>query len=70
MVTAAQISFTECTLLQDQNRFLFNINNEAKFRRSTRSVVLGKAKAMRFEDLSKARAKRDAKEKAIASMGK
>ena len=70
MATAAQISFTECALLQDQNQFLFEINNEAKVRRSARSVVLGKAKVMSFEDLGEARAKRDAKEKAIASKGK
>ena len=70
LASAVQISFTECTLLQDRNRFLSKINNESKVRRSTRSVVLGKAKVMSFEDLSEARAKRDAKEKAIASKGK
>jgi len=70
LASAAQISFTECALLQDRNRFLSKINNEAKVRRSTRSVVLGKAKVMSFEDLSEARAKRDAKEKAIAGKGK
>ncbi|OCK76245.1 DDE-domain-containing protein [Lepidopterella palustris CBS 459.81] len=69
MATAAQISFAECGLLQDQTRFLFGINNEAKVRRSTRSIVLGKAKVISFEDLGEAPAKRDAKEKAIASKG-
>ena len=70
LASAAKTSFTECALLQDQNRFLLKTNNEAKVRRSTRSVVLGKAKVMSYEDLEEARAKRNAKEKAIASKGK
>jgi hypothetical protein len=39
------------------------VNNEAKVRRSTKSVVLGKAKEMSYEDLEEARAKRAAKGK-------
>ena len=70
LASAAQISFAKQTLLQDQNRFLTKINNEAKVRRSTRSVVLGKAKVMSYEDLEEARAKRAAKEKATAAKGK
>jgi hypothetical protein len=62
------VSFAECALLQDQNQSLIKINKEAKVRRSTRSVVLGKAKVMSFEDLEEARAKRAAKEK--SSLGK
>ena len=69
LASAAQISFAKQTLLQNQNRFLSKINNEAKVRRS-RSVVLGKAKVMSYEDLEEARAKRAAKEKATASKGK
>jgi hypothetical protein len=38
------------------------MNNEVKVRRSTRSVVLGKAKVMSFEDIEEARVKRAAKE--------
>ena len=38
------------------------MNNDAKVRRSTKSVVLGKAKMMSFEDIEEARAKRAAKE--------
>jgi hypothetical protein len=41
---------------------LTRMNNEAKVRRSTRSVVLGKAKVMSFEDIEVARAARAAKE--------
>ncbi|KAF2805783.1 uncharacterized protein BDZ99DRAFT_395314, partial [Mytilinidion resinicola] len=70
IASAAQISFAECALLQDQNRLLAKINGEAKVRRSTKSLILGKAKVMSFEDLGEARAKRDAKEKAIASKRK
>ncbi|KAF4612600.1 hypothetical protein G7Y89_g15579 [Cudoniella acicularis] len=67
---AAQISFAECALLWDQIRFLSSINNEAKVRRSTKSVVLGKAKVMSYEDIEEARAKRAAKEEATAGKGK
>jgi hypothetical protein len=38
------------------------MNNEAKVRRSTRSVILGKAKVMSFEDIEVARAARTAKD--------
>ena len=69
LASAAQISFAKQTLLQDQNRFLSKINNEAKVRRSTRSVVLGKAKVMSYEDLEEARAKRAAKEKTTVCKG-
>ena len=41
---------------------LTRMNNEAKVRRSTRSLVLGKAKVMSFEDIEVARAARAAKE--------
>lgn len=52
----------ERALLRDQNQMLTRMNNEAKVRRSTRSVVLGKAKVMSFEDIEVARAARAAKE--------
>jgi hypothetical protein len=45
------------------------MNNEAKVRRSTKSVVAGKAKVMSYEDIEEARAKRAAKE-ARAGKGK
>jgi N-methylhydantoinase A/oxoprolinase/acetone carboxylase beta subunit len=66
LASAAQISFAERALLQDQNRFLSKMNNEAKVRRSAKSQVLGKAKVMSYEDLEEARAKRKEKEKAAA----
>jgi hypothetical protein len=51
LASAAQISFAKCALLRDQNQFLSEINKEAKVRRSTRSLILGKAKVMSYEDL-------------------
>jgi len=69
LANAAQVSFAECALLNDRNQFLTEANNEAKVRRSTRSVVLGKAKVMSFEDIKEARAKRAAKD-AVKSKGK
>ena len=48
---------------------LTRINNEAKVRRSTQSLVLGKAKVMSFEDIEVARAARAAKE-VIKGQGK
>lgn len=70
LASAAKVLFAKQTLFQDQNRFLSKINNEAKVRRSTRSVVLGKAKVMSYENLEEARAKRAAKEKATVGKGK
>ena len=61
LANAAQISFAEHTLLHNQNQFLTR-NNEAKVRRSTKLVILGKAKVMSYEDIEEARAKRAAKE--------
>jgi hypothetical protein len=69
LANAAQASFAERAildaeraLLHDQNQTLISMNNEAKVRRSTRSIVLGKAKVMSFEDIEVARAARAAKE--------
>ena len=70
LASAARISFTQCAILQDQNQFLLKINSEAKVRRSTRSIVLGRAKVMSYKDLEEARARREAKDKATAGKGK
>jgi hypothetical protein len=45
---------------------LITINNEAKIQRLTKSVVLGKAKVMSYEDLVAKRAEGEAKEQAKA----
>jgi hypothetical protein len=52
------MSFAERALQKDQIRFLYKVNNETKVRRTIKSIVLGKAKVMSYEDLEKARAKR------------
>jgi DDE superfamily endonuclease len=62
LANAAQISFAERALLHDQNQILTRMNNEAKVRRSTRSIVLGKAKVMSFEDIEVAHTARAVKE--------
>ena len=49
-------------LQQDQVSFLLKANNEAKVRRATKSIVLGKAKVMSYNDLVAARAARIEKE--------
>jgi len=71
LANAGQGSFAEVALLRYQNQFLTRMNNEARVRRSTKSVVLGKGegKVMSFEDIEEARAKRTAKE-AIKDKGK
>jgi hypothetical protein len=59
----------EHALLDNRNQMLTRMNNEAKVCRSTRSVVVGKAKVMSFEDIEVARAARAAKD-AIKGKGK
>jgi len=41
---------------------LIRINNKAKVRRSTKSVILGKAKVISYKDIEEVQAKRAAKE--------
>ena len=57
---AATTSFAERALQEEQIKFLHRVNNEAKARRTTRSLILGKAKVMSYEDLENARARRAA----------
>ncbi len=68
--SAAKISFAKQSLLQDHNRLLYRINNEAKVRRSTRSLVVGTAKVMKYEDLTRVREERAATAKAAADKAK
>ncbi|KIM93070.1 hypothetical protein OIDMADRAFT_138438, partial [Oidiodendron maius Zn] len=62
LANAAQASLAETTLLHDRTQMLIRMNNEAKVRRSTKSIVVGKAKVMSFEDIEVARAARAAKD--------
>src|SRR5271156_2530429 len=61
---ATRLSFVERAILREHNGFLTKINNEGKVRRSTKSVKLGEARVMSFEDLERAKAERAAKEAA------
>jgi hypothetical protein len=49
---------------------LLTVNNEAKVRRSTKSLVLGKAKVMGYDELMEAREKRAEKDAAQEAKGK
>jgi hypothetical protein len=62
LVDTTQISFAKRALLHNQKQMLTRMNNEAKVRRSTQSLVLGKAKVISFKDIEVARAARAAKE--------
>ncbi|KAF2871893.1 hypothetical protein BDV95DRAFT_474460, partial [Massariosphaeria phaeospora] len=55
---AAQLSFAKGALQQNHIRLLLKVNDEAKVRRSTKSLVLGTAKVIGYEELQDARAKR------------
>jgi hypothetical protein len=65
LASAAQILFAKQCLLQDHNRLLAQVNNEAEVRGSTRSEILGRAKVMSFQELEEARAKRAKKRKPL-----
>jgi hypothetical protein len=69
LANAAQKAFAERALLLDENRLLFEQNNESNRRQSTKSTVVGKAKVMSYEDIVEAQARRDARE-AILVKGK
>ena len=62
LVNAARKAFAERALLLDENRLLFEQNNESNCRQSTRLTVVNKAKVMSYDDIVEAQAKRDAKE--------
>jgi hypothetical protein len=70
LTKGAQRCLVTGALKDDQIQFLNTINNEAKVRRSTKALVLGKAKVMSYEDLEEARAKRAEKEAAKEAKGK
>lgn len=65
LAKAAQKSIAERDLLLDENRLLFEQNNESNCRKSVRSTKVGEAKVMSYSDIVAAQAKRDAKETAM-----
>lgn len=54
LANTAERAFTDRALLLDENLNLFKQNNEAKCRQSTRSIVVGKAKIISYEDIKAA----------------
>jgi hypothetical protein len=70
MAKATRIAIAERSLLQDHNRFLSKINGEVKARRSTKSLVLGTAQVMKYEQLVEAQGRRAATAAAAANKAK
>ena len=70
LAKAAQLSLAEGALHKNHIRFLLTVNSEAKVRRSTASLVLGKAKVMGYEELVEAREKRAEKDATQKAKGK
>jgi hypothetical protein len=70
LAKATQLSLAEGALHKKHIRFLLTVNSEAKVRRSTTSLVLGKAKVMGYEELVEAREKRAEKDAAQKAKGK
>ena len=62
LANAAQKSFAECALLLDENRLLFEQNNESNCCKSVRCTKVGNAKVISYSDIVEAQAKYDAKE--------
>jgi len=58
---AAEKVFAECSLLRDENKVLFTQNNEKVSRKSVRSIVVGTAKVMSYEDIIEAQTNRNIK---------
>lgn len=67
LAKAAQISLARGALQEEHIRFLLQINDEARARRDTRSLIVGTARVMSFEDLANARAKRAEQEEKNAA---
>jgi DDE superfamily endonuclease len=67
LANAAEKAFADRAILLDENKLLFEQNNEKTTRSSTRSTVTGTAKIMTYEDIMEAQKKRDIKEAATAA---
>jgi hypothetical protein len=67
---AAQISFAKGALQQNHIQLLLKVNDEAKVRRSTKPLILGRAKVMGYDELKDAREKRAEAEAATRAKGK
>jgi hypothetical protein len=67
---AAQVSFAKGALQQNHIPFLLKMKDEAKVRRSTKPLILGRAKVMGYDELKEAREKRAETEAATKAKGK
>lgn len=67
---AAQVSFAKGALQQNHIQLLLKVNNEAKVRRSTKPLILGRAKVIGYDELKEAREKRAEAEVATKAKGK
>ncbi|OCK74173.1 DDE-domain-containing protein [Lepidopterella palustris CBS 459.81] len=65
LANAARKCFAERALLLDENRLLFEQNNESNCRKSVRPTEVGEIKVMSYADSVEAQSKRDAKEGAV-----
>jgi hypothetical protein len=57
LANAAQKSFAECALLLDENRLLFEQNNESNCRKLVQSTKVGEANVISYNDIIKAQVK-------------
>jgi len=62
IANAAEKAFTDRTILLDENRLLFEQNNEKTTQQSARSTMVGNARIMTYDDIDHAERKRAAKE--------
>ena len=62
LANAAEKAFADRAILLDENKLLFEQNNEKTTRLSIRPIVTGTAKVMTYDDIIEAQRKRDVKE--------
>ena len=63
IANAAEKVFADRALLFDENKLLFEQNNEKAVRESTRPTIVGRAKVMTYDDILEAQRKRAEKER-------
>jgi hypothetical protein len=66
LINVAERALAERALLLEDNELLFEQNNESRIRKSTKAMVVGKAKVMRYEDIVEAEKKREMTKSAAA----
>jgi hypothetical protein len=67
LANGTEKTFVDRAILLDENKLLFEQNNEKMTRSSTRSTVTGTAKIMTYEDIMEKPRKRDIKEAMTAA---